>query len=66
MWHVTSRSGVATWRTAIHLLLTYLLTPKEVTYSMLEGAYPAQATVGSVAGGRPSYHSNCGRVARSV
>ena len=30
MWHVSSRSGVATLRTAIHLLLTYLrpkLTP---------------------------------------
>jgi len=27
MWHVNSRSGVATLRTAIHLLLTYLLTP---------------------------------------
>jgi len=26
MWHVGSRSGVATLRTAIHLLLTYLLT----------------------------------------
>jgi len=26
MWHVSSRSGVATSRTAIHLLLTYLLT----------------------------------------
>jgi len=26
MWHVLSRSGVATLRTAIHLLLTYLLT----------------------------------------
>ena len=25
MWHVRSRSGVATFRTAIHLLLTYLL-----------------------------------------
>ena len=25
MWHVSSRSGVATLRTAIHLLLTYLL-----------------------------------------
>jgi len=24
MWHVSSRSGVATLRTAIHLLLTYL------------------------------------------
>ena len=26
LWHVSSRSGVATLRTAIHLLLTYLLT----------------------------------------
>ena len=26
MWHVSSRSGVATLRTAIHLLLTHLLT----------------------------------------
>ena len=26
MWHVSSRSGVATLRTAIHSLLTYLLT----------------------------------------
>jgi len=26
MWHVSSRSDVATLRTAIHLLLTYLLT----------------------------------------
>ena len=26
MWHVSSRSGVATFQTAIHLLLTYLLT----------------------------------------
>jgi len=26
MWHVSSRSGVTTLRTAIHLLLTYLLT----------------------------------------
>jgi len=26
MWHVSSRSGAATLRTAIHLLLTYLLT----------------------------------------
>jgi len=27
MWYVSSRSGVATLRTTIHLLLTYLLTP---------------------------------------
>ena len=26
MWHVSSRTGVATLRTAIHLLLTYLIT----------------------------------------
>ena len=26
MWHVSSRSSVATFRTAIHLLLTDLLT----------------------------------------
>ena len=26
MWHVSFRSGVATLRTAIHLLLTYFLT----------------------------------------
>ena len=26
MWHVSSRSGVATLRTAMQLLLTYLLT----------------------------------------
>ena len=26
MWHVSSRSDVATLRTAVHLLLTYLLT----------------------------------------
>ena len=26
MWHVSSRSGVATLQTAIHLLFTYLLT----------------------------------------
>ena len=30
MWHVSSRSGVATLRTAIHLLLTYLLTERRV------------------------------------
>ena len=29
MWHVSSRSGVATLRTTIHLLLTYLLTPRK-------------------------------------
>jgi len=31
MWHVSSCSGVATLRTAIHLLLTYLLTYMNLT-----------------------------------
>ena len=35
MWHVSSRSGVATLRTAIHLLLTYLLTG--LTYRLRVG-----------------------------
>ena len=35
MWHVSSRSNVATFRTAIHLLLTYLLT---ITYLRPYGA----------------------------
>jgi len=30
MWHVNPRSGVATLRTAIHLLLTYLRWPRPV------------------------------------
>ena len=30
MWHVSSRSGVATLRTAIHLLLAYLLNQQTV------------------------------------
>jgi len=30
MWHVSSRNGVATLQTAIHLLLTYLLTERRV------------------------------------
>jgi len=34
MWHVSSRSGVATLRTAIHLLLTYLLTYQQHEHSV--------------------------------
>ena len=34
MWYVSSRSGVATLRTAIHLLPTYLLT-----YYTLDGLF---------------------------
>ena len=30
MWHVSSRSGVATLRTAIRLLLTYLITSVKI------------------------------------
>ena len=33
MWHVSSRSGVAILRTAIHLLLSYLLTYLLVGYT---------------------------------
>jgi len=32
MWHVSSRSGVATLQTAIHLLLTYLLYLQQFTH----------------------------------
>jgi len=51
MWHVSSRSGVATVRTAIHLLLTYLLT-----YSSLERQ--------SVVVGRTCASSNVHRLER--
>jgi len=34
MWHVSSRSGVATLRTAIHLLLTYYLKPRPVEHQL--------------------------------
>ena len=41
MWHVSSRSGVATLRTAIHLLLTCYLrfypSRKILRFSMLSG-----------------------------
>jgi len=36
IWHVSSRSGVATLRTAIHLLLTYLLTKLLVCCSVCD------------------------------
>ena len=46
MWHVSSRSSVATLRTAIHLLLTYLLT----IYLQLQGRIRRRvlSSVGSV------------------
>ena len=34
MWHVSSRSGVATLRTAIHLLLAYLLSYLHTTLNV--------------------------------
>ena len=37
MWHVSFRSGVATLRTAIHLLLTYLLTIAFSALTLLVG-----------------------------
>ena len=46
MWHVSSHSGVATLRTAIHLLLTYL--PSLATPY---GHVPCRAYLRSVAGG---------------
>ena len=39
MWHVSSRSGAATLRTAIHLLLTYLLGPIIAISERLVGLY---------------------------
>jgi len=45
MWHVSSRSGVATLRTAIHLLLTYLLSVScfskiQIDFTFLVPAHP--------------------------
>ena len=41
MWHVSSRSGVATLRTAIHLLLTYKhVKGKGSPYSITERKVP--------------------------
>jgi len=39
MWHVSSRSNVATLRTAIHLLLTYLLTLLSHPYFLLRPSH---------------------------
>jgi len=43
MWHVSSRSGVATLRTAIHLLLTYLLTLTSLHSLGVSGQYQLTA-----------------------
>ena len=37
MWHVSSRSSVATLRTAIHLLLTYLLAETLMQWRVTSG-----------------------------
>jgi len=39
MWHVSSRSGVATLRTTIHLLLTYLAAREEIKYLRFFGGH---------------------------
>ena len=43
MWHVSSRSGVATLRTAIHLLVTYLLTYLQIPTGLLQNGLPDSA-----------------------
>jgi len=45
MWHVSSRSGVATVRTAIYLLLTYLLTRHSSRQSVVVGRTCASSNV---------------------
>ena len=42
MWHVSFRSGVATLRTAIHLLLTYLRVNDERSFSGFRGSSDMQ------------------------
>ena len=44
MWHVSSRSGVATLRTAIHLLLIYLLTLQHAATVTVASGRSAAAT----------------------
>jgi len=46
MWHVSSSNGVATLRTAIHLLLTYLLTsvPESSTLTTRLPSHPGSLT----------------------
>jgi len=49
MWHVSSRSGVATLRTAIHLLLTYLLESERIRALEAEREQRKTATIRSAA-----------------
>jgi len=47
MWHVSSRGRVATLRTAIHLLLTYLLAYRNVAeFAESAGECGRQSVVG--------------------
>ena len=46
MWHVSSRSGVATLRTAIHLfLVTYLVTTVQRRAGKMRVAHAARVVV---------------------
>ena len=52
MWHVSSRSGVASLRTAIHLLLTYLLTRgKRLRNGRVSVCLSRRSTAAAAAGG---------------
>jgi len=62
MWHVSSRSGVATLRTAIHLLLTYLLT---LVTLRLTGDHRQRRRVSVCAGATAPPH-RCGSLALGV
>jgi len=48
MWHVSSRSGVATLRTAIHLLLTHARTHIQLCLSSADTAAGQQAVTMTV------------------
>ena len=45
MWHVSSRSGVATLRTAMHLLLTYLRSLERAAARHLGLGYRVRVTI---------------------
>jgi len=47
MWHVSSRSGVATLRTAMHLLLTYLLVRSLIERARRTRTVAADSVVGT-------------------
>ena len=57
VWHVSSRSGVATLRTAIHLLLTYVLTYLKRTCSRVTSASSALGVLTIMRYTNPRTHS---------